>query len=283
MPPKPSLRLHRRFLSRVLHNHRDIVVWLPPGYGLTRRRHPVVYFHDGQNILDPSTAFGGRAWQAGDRATELIRAHAIIAPILVGIYHTGTNRMNEYAPTPAAFIGPDGGPGQSTGDAKHYAKFVVTELKPFIDSHYFTLPGPRHTAVAGSSLGGLVSLYFALWHPRVFGHVAALSPALDWDDRTVLREFSRLRKKPDVRLWLDMGTAEPGWEVVRIFRDTLVSKGWQPGEDFAYREVAGAGHAEEAWAARLGDVLKWLLPLGRGETRSAGRTSVPRQQPRDPR
>jgi len=265
LPPQPqsSLRRHHRFLSRGLHNHRDIVVWLPPGYGLMRRRHPVVYFHDGQDIFDPATSFSGQAWQAGERATELIRAHVIVAPILVGIYNTGANRMNEYAPTPAAFTGPDGAPGQSTGDAKRYAKFVVTELKPFIDSHYFTLPGPRHTAVVGFSLGGLVSLYFALWHPRVFGHVAALSPALDWDDRTVLREFSRLRKKPDVRLWLDMGTAEPGWEVVRIFRDTLVSKGWQPGEDFAYREAAGAGHTAEAWAARLGEVLKWLLPLGR--------------------
>jgi predicted alpha/beta superfamily hydrolase len=265
MPPKPQppLRLHRRFLSRGLHNHRDIVVWLPPGYGLARRRHPVVYFHDGQNIFDPATAFTGRAWQAGERATELIRAHAIVAPILVGIYNTGAGRMNEYAPTPADGTGPGGASGRSTGDAKRYAKFVVTELKPFIDSHYLTLPGPRHTAVVGSSLGGLVSLYFALWHPRVFGHAAALSPSLWWDDRTVLRDFSRLRKKPDVRLWLDMGTAEPGWEAIRILRDTLVSKGWQPGVDLAYREEPGAEHSEDAWAARLGDVLQWMLPLPR--------------------
>lgn len=267
MPPAPKsgspLRLHRRFFSRGLRNNRDLVVWLPPGYGLARRRHPVVYFQDGQNVFDPSTAFLGRAWHAGDRATELIRAHAIVAPIMVGIYNTGFNRMNEYAPTPAAFTGWDGEACRSTGDAKRYAKFVVTELKPFIDAHYLTLPGPRHTAVAGSSMGGLASLYFALWHPRVFGHVAALSPSLWWDDRTVLREFSRLRRKPDVRLWLDMGTAEPGWEVVRLFRDTLVGKGWKPGDDLAYREVAGGGHHEAAWAARIGDVLRWMLPLAR--------------------
>jgi predicted alpha/beta superfamily hydrolase len=263
MPPAPKspLRLHRRFISRGLRNHRDIVVWLPPGYGLARRRHPVVYFQDGQNIFDPRTAFLGNAWHAGDRATELIRAHAIVAPVMVGIANTGANRVNEYAPTPARFDGWEGASGESTGDAKRYAKFVVTELKPFIDSHYLTLPGPRHTALVGSSMGGLVALYFALWHPRVFGHVAALSPSLWWDDRTVLREFSRLRKKPDVRLWLDMGTAEPGWEVIRLFHDTLVAKGWREGADLACREIPGAGHNEAAWAARIGDVLKWMLPL----------------------
>ena len=143
MPPAPKspLRLHRRFLSRVLHNKRDIVVWLPPGYGRARRRHPVVYFQDGQNIFDPLTAFLGNAWHAGDRARELIGAHAIAAPIMVGIYNTGFNRMNEYAPTPAEFSGWDGERCTSTGEAKRYAKFVATELKPFIDARYLTLPG----------------------------------------------------------------------------------------------------------------------------------------------
>ena len=258
------LRLHRRFLSRGLRNHRDVVVWLPPGYGLIRgRRHPVVYFHDGQNIFDPLTAFLGNAWHAGDRATDLIRAHRIVAPIMVGVYNTGFNRMNEYAPTPAEFSGWDGEKCQSIGDAKRYAKFLVQELKPFIDAHYLTRPGPRDTALVGSSMGGLVSLYFALWHPRVFGHIAALSPSLWWDQRVVFQDFAKLRKKPAVRLWLDMGTAEPGWETIRLFRDTLLTKGWQAGADLAYHEVAGAEHTEHAWASRIGDVLEWMLPLRR--------------------
>ncbi|HKB57882.1 MAG TPA: alpha/beta hydrolase-fold protein [Lacunisphaera sp.] len=257
--PESTLRLHRRFCSHGLRNSRDIVVWLPPGYGLARRRHPVVYFQDGQNIFDPATAFLGNAWHAGDRATELIRAHEIAAPIMVGVYNTGFNRMNEYAPTAGEFSGWDGEKCQSTGDAKRYAKFFVQEVKPFIDARYLTLPGPRHTAVVGSSMGGLVSLYFALWHPRVFGHVAALSPSLWWGDRVVLRDFSRLRKKPDVRLWLDMGTVEPGWEIIRLMRETLVNRGWKPGEDLAYHEVPEAQHTEHAWGARVGGVLKFIL------------------------
>ena len=262
VPPDSPLRLHRRFRSHGLRGCRDIVVWLPPGYGRIRgRRHPVVYFQDGQNIFDPLTAFLGNAWHAGDRATDLIRAHRIVAPIMVGIYNTGFNRMNEYAPTPAEFAGWDGEKCKSTGDAKRYAKFVVQELKAFIDSHYLTRPGPRDTAVVGSSMGGLVSLYFGLWHPRVFGHVAALSPSIWWDNRVVFQDFAKLRKKPAVRLWLDMGTAEPGWEAVRLFRDTLVGRGWREGEDLACREVPGAEHTEHAWSARIGDVLEWMLPL----------------------
>jgi len=258
------LRLHRRFRSHGLRSLRDIVVWLPPGYGLIRgRRHPVVYFQDGQNIFDPITAFLGNAWHAGDRATDLIRAHRIAAPIMVGIYNTGFNRMNEYAPTPAEFSGWDGEKCKSTGDAKRYAKFVVQELKPFIDAHYLTRPGPRDTAVVGSSMGGLVSLYFALWHPRVFGHVAALSPSIWWDNRVVFQDFAKLRKKPGVRLWVDMGTSEPGWEAIRLFRDTLTGKGWREGDDLVCREVPGAEHTEHAWAARIGDVLEWMLPLRR--------------------
>jgi predicted alpha/beta superfamily hydrolase len=261
----PQLRVHRRFHSHGLRNSRDLTVWLPPGYddprrsGAARRRHPVVYFQDGQNIFDPATAFLGRDWQAGERAGELLRAGKIVAPILVGVANTGENRINEYTPTRGEYPGPDGEVRRSSGLAKRYARFFVQELKPFIDSHYLTLPGPRSTAVVGSSMGGLVSLYFALWYPRVFGQVAALSPSVWWDNRVVLRDFSALRRKVDVRLWLDTGTAEPGWEAVPLLRDTLVGRGWAQGDDLQYAEIAGAEHNEDAWAARVGGVLCWML------------------------
>src|SRR5262245_8863694 len=94
MPPRPAssdgtLRLHRRFRSRVLGNERPLVVWLPPGCDGRKRRHPAVYFHDGQNIFDPRTAFYGNAWYAGETAARLIRAGAIEPPIMVGIYNAG--------------------------------------------------------------------------------------------------------------------------------------------------------------------------------------------------
>ena len=258
--PEGSLRLHRRFRSRELRNSREVVVWLPPRYGKTRTRHPVVYFQDGQNIFDPRTAFLGNAWNAGQTAATLIRADEIVAPILVGISNTGHDRMHEYAPTRAEFPGWAGGkPSKSQGLARRYARFVVNEVKPFIDARYRTLPDAPDTAIVGSSMGGLVALYFALWHPRTFGHVGALSPSVWWDRRVVVRDFSKRRKKPSVRLWLDMGTAEPGWEAVRSLRVALVKGGWKPGVDLHYAEVAGADHSEKAWAQRTGPLLKFLL------------------------
>lgn len=262
-PRGPQLRTFARFHSRIFRDCRDITVWTPPGYGAQRRRHPVVYFHDGQNIFDPKTAFAGVAWRAGEIAADLVRARAITPPILVGINHAGVKRIDEFTPTRAEYDGLDGKKIRSAGDAKRYARFIETELKPFIDARYLTLPGPRTTSLVGSSMGGLVSLYMALWHPRVFGNVAALSPALWWDDRIALRDFARVKRRPDVRLWLDMGTKEEGWELIQPFRDTLVSAGWTQGADLEYREVAGAEHTEAAWSARLPEVLRFLVGRAR--------------------
>lgn len=269
--PRPrraaQLRLHRRFHSRVLRNCRDVAIWLPPGYGDPRRRHPVVYLHDGQNVFDPITAFLGQAWHAGERAEELVRKRAIIPPILVGIYNTGFNRMNEYAPVPGDYRGWDGEECRSRGDGKRYARFVAEELKPYIDRHYLTRSGPRDTSIVGSSMGGLIAFYCALWHPREFGAAALLSPSVWWAERAAFHALGRLRKKPDLRLWLDIGTAEPEWETVRLFRDSLIGRGWTQGGDLEYREVAGATHHETAWAARIGDVLQFLV--GREQGRPA--------------
>ena len=263
MPKRPdspdgSLRLHRRFESRVLGNRRDLVVWLPPGMD-GRRRHPVVYFQDGQNLFDPLTAFLGQAWHAGRTAAALIRAGELEAPILVGIYNTGFARMDEYAPTRGTFSGWDGEECRSRGLARKYARFVAEEVKPFIDARYPTRPGREHTAIAGSSMGGLAALYAALGLPRVFGTAGVMSASAWWDDQAPVRFVAGLKKKPAVRLWLDTGTAEPGWENTRLLRDALVARGWREGEDLHYLEVPGAGPNEAAWAARTGSMLQWVV------------------------
>jgi len=253
--------LHRRFRARELQNDRTLVVWLPPGCDGRRRQHPVVYFHDGQNIFDPKTAFFGNAWQAQRAAVELIRAGAIQPPIMVGIYNTGENRLHEYTPTRGAKNpSPD---ERSRGQLRAYARFVAEEVVPFIDARYPTVAAPAARALAGSSLGGLAALYGALWHPNVFGAAAAMSPSVWWDELAAVRFVASLRRRPPVRLWLDIGTAEPGWEKTRLLRDALVARGWRPSGDAAdlrYVEVEGAGHHESAWAARIGEVLRWLFP-----------------------
>jgi predicted alpha/beta superfamily hydrolase len=260
--PEGTLRLHRRFRSRVLGNQRDIVVWLPPGVDGRKRRHPVVYFQDGQNLFDPLTAFCGQAWQAGRTAAQLVGAGELDAPILVGIYNTGFARMDEYAPTRGTFPGWDGEVCRSRGLARKYARFVAEEVKPFIDARYPTQPEREHTAIAGSSMGGLVALYAALWEPRVFGGAGVMSASVWWDDGAAIRFVEGLKKKPPVRVWLDTGTAEPGWENTPRLREALVARGWCEGEDLRYVQIEGAEHNEAAWGARVGPMLQWLVRRG---------------------
>jgi predicted alpha/beta superfamily hydrolase len=260
LPPAGTLRLHRRFPSALLGNRRDLVLWLPPGCDGRRRRHPVVYFQDGQNIFDPRTAFAGVAWNAGAAASALAAAGAIEPPILVGIYNLGRERIDEYAPTRGVIRGEDGREVRSRARARAYARFVTEEVKPFVDAGYPTLPDREHTAIVGSSMGALVTLFTALWHPRVFGAAGLLSPATWWDDLATVRLVKALRRKPALRLWLDIGTAEPGWEKTRLLRDALVARGWREGVDLRYVEAEGQGHNETAWAQRIGPALAWLLP-----------------------
>ena len=255
-----ALRKHESFHSAHLEHDRDVVVYVPPGYDESDARYPVVYLHDGQNLFDPATAFGGTHWRAGETATALIEAGTIAPVILVGIYNTGKHRIDEYTPTH------DRRRGGGAADA--YGRFIVEELKPVIDAGYRTIADRAHTGIGGSSLGGLVSLYVALKHPAVFGKAAVMSPSVWWDRRAILRDVRRaaaLGEKP--RLWVDMGSAESRGagsarrvlEDARLLKVGLLKSGWVEGANLHYEEVEGGTHSEQAWGDRFGRVLAWLM------------------------
>ena len=135
-------------------------------------------------------------------------------------------------------------------------------MKPFIDREYRTLSGSPHTGIGGSSLGGLVSLYIGLKHPRIFGKIAALSPSVWWNQH-VIHRFARMAVvEPRPRVWLDIGTREGPRIVPQVekFRDVLLEKGWQLERDLHYERVEGAEHNEAAWAQRVGPFLQFLYP-----------------------
>jgi predicted alpha/beta superfamily hydrolase len=254
-----DVRLHRSFRSRFLEPSRDIIVYLPPGYkrGKTKR-YPVLYMHDGQNLFDGATAFiPGKDWQVDETAERLIKSHAIEPLIVVGIYNTGLDRVDEYTPTR------DEG-RQMGGKADLYGRLIVEELKPFIDSNYRTLPDREHTALAGSSLGGLVTLHIGLTNACVFSKLAVLSPSAWWDNRVITRFVQSLPGKLPLQIWLDIGTHEgTNGDAVRevsLLRDALVEKGWTAGVDLQYHEVGGGVHDEAAWAQRVGPILRFLFP-----------------------
>jgi predicted alpha/beta superfamily hydrolase len=245
-----------QFHSEILPDDRAVSVYLPAQYmEQEERRFPVLYLQDGQNLFDGRTSYiVGRTWNAHTTADRLTERGEIEPLILVGIANTGLRRMAEYTPTRDFKMG--GGEGRS------YGRLLIEELKPLIDRSYRTLAGPANTGVGGSSLGGLISLYLGFAHPEVFGKIAVMSPSLWWDHRSILNAINDQKTKPDLRIWLDMGTAEG----LRPLRDTdmleglLLKRGWRAGVDLTYEKAQGAVHEERAWSERFGDVLRFLFP-----------------------
>jgi predicted alpha/beta superfamily hydrolase len=139
---------------------------------------------------------------------------------------------------------------------------LVEELKPFIDAQYRTLPGPENCGMGGSSLGGLVTLYLGLRYPAVFSSLAVVSPSVWWRNREILKTVDALPQRPELRIWLDIGTRESTRAVpdARALRDGLIRKGWQLGENLAYYEAENAEHTESSWAERVDPMLKFLFP-----------------------
>lgn len=254
-----EFRHHPNVHSNHLDNDRNVIVYLPPNYEMEEeRRFPVLYLNDGQNLFDSATAFNGREWGVDETAQRLILKGMIEPLIIIGIYNTGEKRIDEYAPT----LDPRQNRG---GKADLYGRFIIEELKPFIDQNYRTMAGPEFTGLGGSSLGGLVSLYLGLKHPRVFSKLMVMSPSVWWDYGMILKFVRYLPAKPTTRIWLDIGSKEgkftPGY--VRDLRDLLVLQGWRLDADLKFTEIRGGQHNEAAWSKRVEPALRFLFPKQR--------------------
>jgi predicted alpha/beta superfamily hydrolase len=254
-------RDHHDFHSAFLDNQRTIRVVLPPDYQHHRWRCPALYLHDGQNLFDPSDAAFGVAWNADTTAARLIHAGRIPPIILVGIANT-QQRLDEYTTYRDARE-------KAGGRGDLYARFVLEEVKPFIDANYRTKPDREHTAVAGSSLGGLVSLTMALSYPDAFALCGAVSPSLWWSGERILDEIAAGDHAwmQRMRFWVDMGTKEgrarahASASILRTRRliDVFDAAGLAPGRDYYYWEVAGGEHNEAAWGARFEKMLLYFF------------------------
>ena len=259
-----------------------VTVWLPPGYDASKQRYGVVYMHDGQNLFDPKRSNFNKVWAANKSALRLIAAGKIKPFIIVGIDHPGDDRGRQYFPRVMADLV---SPAvlkklQAQGNGKpiisdEYLKFMVNELKPMIDRQYRTKRTAKHTAIAGSSMGGLISLYAITKYPKVFGAAGAVSThfplgdpnwgANERDDifaawRTYAqRELGKPRGR---RIWFDHGTATLD-AFYRPYQENLdaalVAGGWKMGRDFSSRVYEGTPHEENAWAARMDEIFGWML------------------------
>jgi len=249
-PGQVALRVLPAVLSPQLRNYRDLLVALPPGYGDSTTRHPVIYLQDGQNVFDPATSYAGD-WNL---IPALGRASGEgPSPILVGIPNAGRRRRYEYGPFRDIIHGGGGG--------DRYLAFVAETVKPLVDASFRTRSERSHTVIAGSSLGGLISLYGLFRYADVFGAAGALSPALWFAGGAILRFVEELADLSVGRIYLDVGTGE-GSETLRDVRrlhQLLLAAGRVPGRDVRYVEEEGAEHDELAWGRRFGEAMPFLL------------------------
>lgn len=262
-----------------------VTVRLPAGYETGSRRYGVLYMHDGQNLFDPARSSYNKVWAVDRKLDELVAASKVDPVIVVAIDNPGEARWRTYLPaavfarlleaqrTAALTALAKGEPVQS--DA--YLRFIVDILKPQIDRDFRTLPDRAHTSIAGSSMGGLISLYAIAEYPQVFGAAACLST--HWpmtipptsigtaEGRAIVAAWrsylgEKLGPADGRRIWFDHGTAtlDAGYPPYQAAIDRVFSDlGWRKGRDFASREYPGAEHEENAWARRLGDPLTFIL------------------------
>lgn len=219
----------------------DVRVFYPPGYEEnTLERYPVVYMQDGQNLFFPDEAFGGQHWKIDETVHILNAMNLVRRAIVVGIYPQ--DRLVDY--TRPGYEG--------------YGRFLALEVKPWVDERYRTLPGRQHTAVMGSSLGGVVSFYLAWQYSQVFSQAACLSSTFGWQDDLVARVEAEERRP--VRFYLDSGWPRDNYEVTRAMRNLLVRRGWRLGDDLFYLAFPYAPHNEQAWAMRAHIPFQFFFP-----------------------
>lgn len=246
-----SLDLLEGVYSPELDTRRDVLVYLPPSYPSGRRRYPVLYMHDGQNLFDPATSFAGD-WGLGRIMN--VAARDGLEAIVVAVPNAGGVRLDEYGPWRDERSG-----GGGRGDA--YVAFLADTLKPLVDSRYRTRRGRDAVVIAGSSMGGLISLYALFRRPGTFGAAGVLSPSLWFAGGAIFPLVERARLVP-ARIYLDVGAQEGDEHVAnaRRMRDLLLAKGYRRDRDLRWLESRRGRHDERSWGRRFARALPFLLP-----------------------
>lgn len=248
---------------------RTVQVYLPSAYNQATTQHfPVIYMHDGQNLFDPATAFIGVPWDV-HRAVESLAAEQHIHPaIIVGIWNTPQRRA-EYFPEKAFYLISNDTlrahvvSNYGVPSSDRYLRFIVEELKPFIDQRYRTLPNRDTTFIMGSSMGGLISLYALCEYPDVFGGAGCLSTHWPAGNGIMLEYLrSALPDPAHHKIYFDHGTAtlDATYETFQRQVDGLLrSHGYAEGTNWITRRFPGHDHSERAWRQRVHIPLEFLL------------------------
>ena len=229
-----------------LNTEKKIWIYLPKNYHKTNKKFPVMYMHDAQNLFDASTSYVGE-WKV-DETLNKLNAEVII----VGIEHGGEKRTEELTPYPHQKY--------KGGKGKLYIDFMLKILKPRIDAMYRTLPDAGNTAIAGSSLGGLISFYAVMTYPETFGKAIIFSPSF-WFSDNIYTLVKKRNTIPNVKLYFATGEKE-GKSMVnghKKMRTLLLEKGLAS-NNIKSVIVKEKEHNETFWSEEFPKAYTWLMP-----------------------
>jgi len=262
---------------------RNVDVWLPDGY-LPSNKYAVLYMHDGQMLFDSLTTWNHRSWEVDDVIGQLIKDQKIEPVIVVGIWNGGRSRHADYFPQkPFESLTPEQKMNinkqlQTAGNttesflprSDNYLRFLVTELKPFIDKNYSVYKDRKHTFIAGSSMGGLISLYAICEYPKIFGGAACMSThwpgTFSMENNPVPEAFFGYLKShlPDPfkhKIYFDYGdkTLDAMYPPLQRKADEVMKAGEYTDKNWITRFYSGDDHSETSWSRRLHIPLEFLL------------------------
>jgi len=242
------------FFIPQLNRTRRVWVYLPPSYNSSTKKYPVLYMHDGQNVFDDATSFSGE-WGV-DEAIDTLGLKTKEC-IVVGIDNGGDKRLNEYCPYDFSLNGIAANNKSNVGEGGKYVDFLAKTLKPFIDKKYRTLKDSKNTFTAGSSMGGLISMYAVLKYPNVFGGAGVFSPAF-WVGPKIFDDIKAKGKKVNAKIYFYTGDEEGETMVpmtIRAFNEMHhVSK-----SKMAEVIRAGGKHNETRWRVEFPLFYEWLM------------------------
>ena len=280
---QPGTLVHYPSFPSDLVEPRPVDVWLPDGYEESDSPYPVIYMHDGQFMFDRPTSpyastwertkgliYGGVFWNVDETMARLIAKKQIRPTIVVSVWNLpNVKRRTEYMPQKPVteeigrLLVAESDITREAITSDNYLRFLVTELKPFIDKTYLTKPDADNTLIMGSSMGGMISAYAVSEYPEVFGAAACLSTHWVLGEGAAVKWYkNNWPTAGNHRLYFDYGTKsiDAGYEPFQKMMDAVMrQKGYRENEDWVTRRFEGASHRPKAWRERLYIPLIFLL------------------------
>ncbi len=253
-PSTASENVHifsEEFFIPQLNRKRKISVYLPPNYETTKSHYPVLYIQDGQNVFDVSTSYSGE-WEVDETLNTLLQETGF-GLIVVAINHGNEKRINEYSAWDNVKYG--------KGEGEQYLDFIINTLKPEIDKAFRTKSDAEHTAIMGSSLGGLFSFYATMSKPEIFGKAGVFSPSFWFANDSFEFAKSRANLKENRMYFLTGGKESDNMvENARNMVSLMKENGFNS-ENIHEKTVANGIHSESFWKSEFKEAITWLFNL----------------------